>query len=114
MGGALGGWAWHRQRGLDYFNTHVELLHDSFELPDSEHIIHELLRELPTAFLVFVLAFGFILPYDVMGRRNGKLMEYRRYEACTRFFETRCVLELMRALSVLVTTQGRILMGYIA
>lgn len=87
-------------------NPLPDILHDSFELPDSEHIIHELLRELPMAFLVFVLVFGFILPYDVMGRRNGKLMEYRRYEACTRYFETRCVLELMRACSVSVTTQA--------
>lgn len=83
-----------------------DILHDSFELPDAEHIIHELLRELPLALLVIVLVFGFVLPYDVMGRRNGKLMEYRRYEACTRYFETRCVLELMRALSVWVTTQA--------
>mmetsp|Transcript_23651 Transcript_23651/g.36591 ORF Transcript_23651/g.36591 Transcript_23651/m.36591 type:complete len:315 (-) Transcript_23651:41-985(-) len=83
-----------------------DILHDSFELPDAEHIIHELLRELPLALLVIVLVFGFVLPYDVMGRRNGKLMEYRRFEASTRYFETRCVLELMRALSVWVTTQA--------
>jgi fumarate reductase subunit D len=83
-----------------------DILHDSFELPNAEHIIHELLRELPLALLVGVLLFGFVLPYDVMGKRNGKLMEYRRYEACTRYFETRCVLELMRALSVWVTTQA--------
>jgi fumarate reductase subunit D len=83
-----------------------DILHDSFELPNAEHIIHELLRELPLALLVAVLLFGFVLPYDVMGRRNGKLMKYRRYEACTRYFETRCVLELMRALSVWVTTQA--------
>eukprot|EP00574_Skeletonema_japonicum_P002706 CAMPEP_0201728802 /NCGR_PEP_ID=MMETSP0593-20130828/17179_1 /ASSEMBLY_ACC=CAM_ASM_000672 /TAXON_ID=267983 /ORGANISM="Skeletonema japonicum, Strain CCMP2506" /LENGTH=312 /DNA_ID=CAMNT_0048221021 /DNA_START=194 /DNA_END=1128 /DNA_ORIENTATION=- len=83
-----------------------DILHDSFELPDAEHIMHELLRELPLALLVIVLLFGFVLPYDVMGRRNGKLMEYRRYEASTRYFETRCVLELMRSLSVWVTTQA--------
>ena len=83
-----------------------DILHDSFELPDAEHIMHELLRELPMALLVLVLFFGFVLPYDVMGRRNGQVVEYRRYEACTRYFETRCVLELMRALSVWVTTQA--------
>jgi hypothetical protein len=85
-----------------------DIIHDSFELPDAEHIIHELLRELPLVSLGIFLVFGFILPYDVMGRRNGKLIgsSYRRYEACTRYFETRSVLELMRALSVWVTTQA--------
>ncbi len=84
-----------------------DIIHDFFELPD-EQIIHELLRELPLVLLGIFLVFGFLLPYDGMGRRNGKLMEasYRRYEACTRYFETRCVLELMRALSVWVTTQA--------
>ena len=34
---------------------------------------------------------------------HREMDKYRRFEACTRYFETRCVLELMRALSVSVT-----------
>lgn len=79
-----------------------DIIHDSFDLPHDDHIIHELLRELPLVLLGMIFVFGFVLPYDVLGRK----LQYRRYEACTRYFETRCVLELMRALSVWSTTQA--------
>ena len=83
-----------------------DILHNSFELPDAKNISHKLLKELPLYFTGILLVVGFILPYDVMGWRNVNLTEYRRYEACIRYMETRCVLELMRALSVWVTTQS--------
>ena len=92
-----------------------DIVHDNFQILDAEHIIHELLRELPLVLLGCVLVFGFVLPYDVLGRRcstessstytnKEEMDEYRRFEACTRYFETRCVLEVMRALSVSVTS----------
>ena len=82
-----------------------DIIHDSFDLPHADHIIHELLRELPLVLLGMIFVFGFVLPYDVLGRKKLQY-QYRRYEACTRYFETRCVLELMRALSVWSTTQA--------
>ena len=91
-----------------------DIVHDNFQILDAEHIIHDVLRELPLVLFGWVLVFGFVLPYDVLGRcsstksyvhsNKGEMDKYRRFEACTRYFETRCVLELMRALSVSVTS----------
>ena len=81
-----------------------DILHDNFTLPiDADHIIHELLRELPLFLFGAILVLGFVLPYDIMGYNKTN---YRRYEASTRYFETRCLLEVMRACSVWVTSQA--------
>jgi len=81
-----------------------DILHDNYTLPiDADHIIHELLRELPLFLFGAILVLGFVLPYDIIGYNKTN---YRRYEASTRYFETRCLLEVMRACSVWVTSQA--------
>lgn len=69
-----------------------------------------------------MVVIGFMVPFDVLGwplvhKKLGKIfttgleegstvVQYRRGECVVRFFETRCVLEIMRACSVWVTTMS--------
>jgi hypothetical protein len=91
-----------------------DVTHDNFEIYEN-HI----LKEGPLVFL-YVVAIGFFVYYDCLGypltylhlgkpfskgmNAGATLVEYRRGEAWVRYFECRCVLELMRAASVWVTS----------
>ena len=93
-----------------------DITHDKFPYYEN----HRLLKEWPLVILYCIAVFGFFVPYDIVGislehRRLGKplttginagasYVKYRRGEAWVRYFETRCILELMRASSVWVTT----------
>lgn len=79
-----------------------DMIHDNFAYWDN-HI----LKEGPTGILCAIVALGFMLPYDVLGKAPSKhYASYRRGECTIRFFETRCVLELMRACTVFATTMS--------
>lgn len=77
-----------------------DMIHDNFAYWDN-HI----LKEAPMAFLYAIVALGFMLPYDVLGKSPSRhYPSYRRGECSVRFLETRCLLELMRACTVFCTT----------
>lgn len=79
-----------------------DIVHDNFAFYENHF-----LKEFPTALMYFVVAFLFMVPYDIMGRSPSPHdASYTRGECCIRFLETRCLLELMRACTVFATTMS--------
>ena len=92
-----------------------DIVHDSFPVYENH-----MLKEWPMALLFFVILVMFMVPYDIMGiplsltklsnplttdlKARSSTARYRRGECLVRCTETRCVLELMRACTVWLTT----------
>ena len=79
-----------------------DMIHDNFE-----YFENHILKESPMALLFLAVAFGVMIPYDVLGKSPSQhYQSYRRGECSVRFLETRCLLELMRACTVFSTTMS--------
>jgi hypothetical protein len=78
-----------------------DVVHDNFAYYEN-HV----LKELPTFLMAFVVMFCFMVPRDIMGLSQHPQVSYKRGECWVRFFETRCILELMRACTVFATTMS--------
>ena len=78
-----------------------DVIHDNFAFYEN-HI----LKELPMGIMYFMVVLGILVPYDLFGVSPQANVSYRRGECSVRFFETRCLLELMRACTVFATTMS--------
>lgn len=92
---------WQMLLSLDQKASLPDVVHDNFAFYEN-HIF----KEWPTIIMYLIIVLGFLVPYDLLGLSPHQHAFYRRGECSIRFFETRCLLELMRACTVFATTMS--------